>query len=189
MNLAAVDEDFAAELEKVAGPTQWARRGWNWMRNRLGARPTPGPGPTMGPPRPTPGNQNMADRRAMAHAGAWDALKSNIQGKLSGLGGAIDTKVQNAFGGVGNFLRNSITGGQFRQGLNTYKKGLGQVGGPGAAPLNQSQVNAGLSQMAAGAAKTGLLYGGLGYGGYRALRSDPNSQPEVARMYHQAMPY
>lgn len=167
LNLAAVDEDFAAEMEKVAinwgGLGTRMRSGLDWLKGKFsrGAPPTP-------PPPPPPPVNN------------WGSA-------LKGLGrdavNYVDQNLQRGVGRAGTFLSNSVTGGQARAGFRQMMGGLNQGGA-----LNQAQFNAGLRNLAAGVGKTGLLYGGAGYGGYRLMRGG-NSEPEVARMYHQAMPY
>lgn len=178
LNLAAVDDDFAAELEKVA--FNWAglgtrmRSGLDWIKNKIGGG-KPAPNPYVEPPHPNMGPQ--LDPRRMRRQEAFRNVRRD-------LGNYIDQRIRNGAGRVGTFLSNSVTGGQARSGFNQIKRGLGV---PSKTPMNQQAINQGLANLAAGAAKTGLLYGGAGYGGYRLLRGNPES--DVASMYHQAMPY
>lgn len=178
LNLAAVDDGIAAELEKVAfglgGFGQRVRSGLDWLKGKMG--PKPAPSPYVEPPHPNMGpmlDPNRMRRRVAARNAVRD------------FGNAVDGGIRKGVGHVGTFLSNAVTGGQARAGLNQVRRG---IGAPGKTPLNQKMVNEGLVNMAAGAGKTGLLYGGLGYGGYRMLRNDGSDAP-VARMYHQAMPY
>ena len=161
LNLAAVDDNFAAEMEKVAllgGLGTRLRSGWNWLRGKV-SPPPPSPPPPV----------------------------NNWGSALKGLGrdavNYVDQNLQRGVGRVGTFLSNSVTGGQARAGFRQMMGGLNQCGA-----LNQAQFKAVLLNLAAGVGKTGLLYGGAGYGGYRLMRGG-NSEPEVARMYHQAMQY
>lgn len=176
LNLAAVDDDFAAEMEKVAlsfgGLGQRLRSGVSYLKNKFGGGPAK--------PYTEPAHPNMGPRLDPRSMRRETAIR-NARGDL---GNYIDQKVRNGVGHVGTFLENSVTAGQARAGWNQVKQGLGV---PGKTPMNQRLFNRGLVNMAAGAGKTGLLYGGAGYGGYRLLRGDP--EPEVASMYHQAMPY
>lgn len=177
INLAAVDDDFAAELEKVAinwgGIGTRMRSGLDWLKNKFSPKPAPQPyveptHPNMGP---------TLDPRSMRRRAAFRNASRDF-------GNYIDQGVRRGVGHAGTFLSNSVTAGQARSGLNQIKQGLGV---PGRTPMNQQLINQGLVNMAAGVGKTGLLYGGAGYGGYRLMRG--NSEPEIARMYHQAMPY
>lgn len=177
LNLAAVDEDFAAELEKTALSIPGLNKGINWLKNKFARRSAPPPNPQPSPPNMGP--QIDPSRRAIRGIGG--ALRDKGRELLN----AADQGVRRGVGHAGTFLTNSVTGGQARTGWGQIQKGLGGAGGRG---FDQALINQGAANLAAGAAKTGLLYGGTGYGAYRMLRGD-SSEPEVARMYHAAMPY
>lgn len=178
LSLAAVDDDCAAELEKVAinwgGMRQRLRSGWNSFKNKFGPGPTPAQ-PYVEPPHP---GMRPLDSGGMRREKAFQEARKSF-------GQFVDNKIRSGVGHAGTFLSNAVTGGQFRQGLNQMRQGLGV---PGKSPLNQNLFNEGLVNIAKGAGKTGLLYGGLGYGGYRMLRNGSADAP-IAQMYHQAMPY
>ena len=171
LNLAAVDEDYAAELEKVAinwsGLGQRFRSGMDYLKNKFGPAPAPGPTP---PPR---NNFNPELRRRLR------ARRTAIRD----FGNYMDGQAQGVFTGDGKFLGDSVTAGQARAG---WRQMQGALRAPG--KVDQGAYNQGLINLAKGVGKTGLLFGGLGYGGYRMLRND-NSDAPIAKMYHQAMPY
>ena len=171
LNLAAVDNRFAAELEKRGAWGDTIRTGLGKVKGWFnGAAPAAPAAPATPPPK-SPFNPELRRKLRARRAAQKDALSY------------VDQKVQNAPAAAGQFLGDAVTFGQARSGYGQMQRALKAPGG-----VKQNEYNQGLLNLAKGVGKSALLYGGLGYGGYRMLRDDAPQAP-IASMYSQAMPY
>ena len=105
----------------------------------------------------------LLDSEEMQKVAFWGGLWQGAKAIGSGIKGMMPS-----WGQVGQGLKNAFTGEQMGQGFKDLRGGIQRINS-GIKTTGQNMVNTGTHNMLAGAAKTGLAYGGAAYGGYKML--------------------
>lgn len=134
----------------------------------------------------TAGNKFVGDnwdKAGTALKGVWGStgqFREGLKGAVSDIGNYAKNNAGNFAGKAWKGLSEAVTGKQFRRGLIQMRHSLPQGGN-----VIQPAFNAGLKNMAMGAAKTTALGGAAIYGGSKLFGG--GSQP-ANPMYYQGMP-